>query len=233
MSNSERIEHLLSKAATLNIESINIPPADHAAIARRAERPNARALVGKWLAIGAAAAALILLLFLPPVKNAIARAALTFLKMTYFPSSHKNQAPVLGKTVTLEQVRTIAAFRFVEPRGLPAGYHLIAVVKAPLGAMREAVTLRYVSSSNPIGLAMMESAGKTSQKPAGCKVLRWNHRGHGPRAFPGKYRGPIPPAGFRSIPCNAWNAAGTLIQLVDMTGVLTPVQIRRIIDSSR
>jgi len=235
MTNSERLEALLSKAATSNMKSINIPPADRVAIARRAERPKTANLpVGKWLAMGAAAAALILLLFLPPVKNAIARVARTFLTVTYFPSSRKNQAPVLGKTVTLEQVGTITAFHFVEPRGLPAGYHLVAVAKAPAGAMREAVTLRYVSSSNPIGLAMMESAAKASRKPAGCKVLRWvRSPGHPRPVFLTHYHGTSPPAGFKSIPCHAWDANGTQIQLVDMTGALTRSQIQHVMQLTR
>jgi hypothetical protein len=234
MTNNDRLEALLSKAASSAVQSIKIPPVNHAAIARRAERPSERRPVGKWLAVAAAAAAVIALLFLPPVKNAIARAAHTILTMTYFPSSHKNQAPVLGHTITLEQVRTITAFRFVEPRGLPADYHLVAVVKAPTGAMREAVTLRYVSSSNPIGLAMMESAAKASRKPAGCKVLRWvRSPGHAPPPFAGGYHGTVPPPGFKSIPCDAWNAAGTQIQLVDMTGALTRSQIQHVIQLTR
>lgn len=235
MTSSERLEALLSKAATSTVESIKVPPPNHVAIARRAQHSKTvRRPVGKWLALAAAAAALIALLFLPPVKNAIARAAHTFLTMTFFPSSHKNQAPVLGRTVTIEQARTITAFRFVEPQGLPAGYHLIAVVKAPAGAMREAVTLRYVSSSNPIGLTMMESAAKRSRKPPRCKVLRWvGSAGQAPPAFVGGYHGTIPPPGFKSIPCNAWSAAGTQIQLVDMTGALTRGQIQHVIQLTR
>ncbi len=234
MTNSERIENLLSRAAASTMESIDIPLADHVAIARRAERSNLRRPAGvKWLAIGAAAAALIALLFLPPVKNALARAAHTFLTMTYFPSSHKNQAPVPGQTATIEQARAITAFHFVEPRGLPAGYQLIAVVKAPVGALRQGVTLRYVSSANPIGLAMFESAGTPSRKVAFCWVLRSVRARAGLLNHPERYRGgPLPP-GMKSIPCNAWNVGGTRIQLVDMTGALTPAEIRHVIEATR
>ncbi len=231
MTSSERLEAFLSKAASSTMELISIPPVNHAAIARRAQHSKAvRPPMGKWLAIGTVAAALVVVLFLPPVKNALARAAHTFLTMTYFPSSHKNEASVLGRAVTLEQVRAITAFRFIEPRGLPAGYQLVAAAKAPAGAARAAVTLRYASPTNPIGLAMFESAARPHRKQTSCKVLRWApSRGHAFPPLPKRRSGASPPPGFKSIPCHAWETRGTQIQLIDMRSALTPSQIAHVI----
>ena len=231
MTTSERLEVFLSMAAASKMETIAIPRLSHSAISARLNRSKAaRPQRQRWPGIAVAAALAIGLLFLPPVANAISRVAHTILTMSYFPTGHKTQPLVLGRGLTLEQARAITKFEFIQPQGLPAGYHLIRATVAPPQAARYVVTLRYAPSSSVIGLTMMESAVKPNGKPPSCRVLKWT-RSSGlpiPKVI-SHYRGPFPPAGFTSVACHAWNVRRTEIQLVDFAGVLAPKQLQHII----
>lgn len=239
MNTSERLEAFLSKAATSRMESISVPPANHAAIAARVQRVDAvrRPARGRWLAIAAAVAVAIGVLSLPPVSSAIARAAHKFLILTYFPKASKSQTLLMGRVITVEQARAVSKFRFVEPQGLPAGYHLIWATDAPAGAARYIITLRYESSLNGKGLSFMETAAKPGAHSAQCHVLTWSRTPGfnkvSPPRMPSNYRGGTPPPGFRSVPCHGWKVGKTQLNLLDEHGGLTQSQIQHVIQSTR
>jgi hypothetical protein len=211
---------------------------NRAAIAGRAQRvnPARRPALVQWFAIAAAAAVVISILFLPPVSSAIARAAHKFLTLTYFPKAHNGQTVLMGRTITIEQARAVSKFRFVEPQGLPAGYHLIWATDAPAGAARYVITLRYESSFDGKGLEIMEAAAKPGARSSQCHALKWSRTPGSkvpPPQTPTNYRGGSPPLGFTLLPCHGWKAGKTQINLLDIGGGLTPSQIQHVIETTR
>jgi hypothetical protein len=237
MTTAERLEAFLKKAAAANMESITVPPCNNVAIAARAHRVHSSrpATTARWLAAAAAACAIVGVLFLPPVSDAIARAAHKIMLFTYFPPAHKGQHIVVGRTISLEQARRIAKIRFVEPKGLPAGYHMIWATEAPTGAARFIVTLRYESTLSGAGLSIWEMAAKHGAKSFGCHVLRWSRTSTQRQipSLPPVYRGKTLPQGFSSIPCHGWKVGNTQIELIDEENKLTPSQVAHVVQLTR
>ncbi len=171
---------------------------------------------------------------MPSVTSAIERAAHNIIALAYFPPAHRGQNLVMGRTITLEQARGIAKFPYVEPRGLPAGYHMIWGTQAPATAARSVLILRYASALNHTGFSVTEMAANPHATSFTCRVLRWRTTSRQPRppSLTAGYHGKVPPPGFASIPCHGWKAGATQIQLVDESGKLTPTQIQRVIQNT-
>ncbi len=231
---TEHVEAFLGKAASSKMESIIVPPVNRVAISARARRlePSRRSSGGRWLAVTAVALAIIGTLFVAPVSNVIAQAARRVMMFSYFPAARSDQI-VMGRTISIDQARTIAKFPFVEPQGLPSGYRLIWVTQAPATAARSTIILRYAPSTSGAGFSVTEMAATPGAGSFACRALRWQGTPRSrPPTLPAANHGNALPLGWTSIPCHGWKIGATEIHLVDQSGKLAPAQIKRIIQST-